>query len=357
MQNSRRSIAHELMESAHEAIRWRLRNLAMLIIGVLLTGTAGYKLIGGEKAGWIDCLYMTVITVLTIGYGEVVHGANTDVGRIFTIVLAICGVAALGYALSTVTALLVEGELASALERRRMMKEIKGLSEHYIVCGAGRTGEHIIEELVKMLHKVVAVDINEERLRYISDAYNVPFVVGDATHEATLLSAGIERAKGLFTALDTDPENLYVVLIARSINPKLRIVARAIDPKAHQRLLQAGADIVVDPNRIGGLQMVSEMIHPTVVSFLEAMMRDPRCTYRFDEVTIADDSEMANKSLRNLHLPERLGVLVLAYRDSEGNLIYQPSPETTLKPGMTLIAYGDVHNLKRLRELAGSKHA
>lgn len=351
IRDGQRDIAYELMESAHRAIRRRLLKVALAVIAVLVIGTIGYKLIGAERAKWIDCLYMTIITVLTIGYGEVVHGASTSLGRLFTTVLAICGVGVLGYAFSTVTALLVEGELAAALKRERMVKEIESLSGHYIICGAGRTGEHIIEELIRMLHKVVAVDINEDRLNYVRSAYGVPYIVGDATHEATLFKAGIERASGLFTALDTDPENLYVVLIARNINPRLRIVARAIDPKAHQRLIQAGADAVVDPNRIGGLRMASEMLHPTVVSFLEAMMRDPKCSYSFDEVVVRDGSEMVGKDLKHLRLPERFGVLVLAYKDRDGNLVFQPSPNMIIEPGIALIVFGEVCNLKKLHEL------
>lgn len=357
MASTQRELIQAIGDWGFEELRWRLIRIALMMLIVMVGGTVGYKLIGGPDASWLDCLYMTVITVLTVGYAEVVPGVETPIGRIFTIVLIVGGVAVLGYGLSTVTAVIVEGELLDILERRRMDREIARLNNHYIVCGAGRTGEHIIDELVKTQRPTVVVDVDEERLRYINEIYKVPYVVGDATDEGVLIRAGIERARGLLTALSTDPDNLYVVITARGLNPDIRIVSRAVEPAAYEKLKRAGADAVVDPNHIGGLRMASEMIRPTVVSFLDVMLRDLEETYRIEEVTVQPGSEIAGKRLSDLRLPERTGALVLACKRGDADFQYQPPADTMVEPGTTLVVLGSVESMKKLREMAGIDYA
>jgi len=334
----------------------RVRIIGLLLLLVLIFGTTGYRLISAGEASWVDCLYMTVITVTSVGYAEVVDLSNNPVGRIFTVLLIIGGMSVVLYAFGTFVAFLVEGELAEILRRRKMSKDIARLHGHFIVCGAGDTGYHAICELARTRRPFVAIDRDPERLRRLRECEETHFIEGDATEEETLIEAGIERAAGILCALSSDQDNLFVTMTARELNPNLRIVTRAIDLKARDKMLKAGADSVVSPNHIGGLRMVSEMVRPSVVSFLDIMLRDHERALRIEEVPIEQGSELAGKTLSTAPIRDEVDALVLAVRTGDGeSYIFNPTADQQLRPGMILVVMADVDAVQRLREMARAR--
>jgi voltage-gated potassium channel len=326
----------------------------MLFLIVCLIGTLGYLYLSKGSASFIDCLYMTVITLTGVGYGEIVDLAHLPYGRVFTMVLIVFGMSVILYAISTVTAFIVEGTLRNVLWRRRMAKLIAKTENHYIVCGAGETSRHVLIELAATRRPFVVVEHDRERIERLCEEFaNVPFVEGDAHDDEVLREAGIDCAAGLIAALPNDKDNLFVTVTAKQLNPDIRIVARGIQPQAREKLLRAGADSVVSPNMIGGMRMVSEMIRPAVVSFLDLMLRDKDKTMRIEEATIGPESELVGKTLEQARPEERTHTTVLAVRRAgEERFVYNPRPVLKLESGMTLVALGEVSAVRKLRKLA-----
>lgn len=329
------------------------------IIGLLmLFGTLGYHLLGHslrKPTSLLDCLYMTVITLTTVGYSEAIPVANTEAGRLFSVLLILSGAGILFYALSSLSVMVMEGVLQGAWERWRMEKEIAKMRNHYIVCGVGRVGEVILRELALTKRLAVAVDRDAERLTALAKELDIPFVIGDATEEATLKAAGVEHASGLLAALGNDHENLFLVITARSLNSRLRIIARGSDPSVVDKMQRAGADEVILTEAIGGLRMVSMMVRPAAVNFLDQMLREREPALRVEEIHIADGSPLDGRRLADLQIPQRWNTLVLAYRKGDGSFIYNPPAETVLERGMTLIVMGDVDKLAELRHIASGQ--
>jgi len=324
----------------------------------VVLGTLGYYMLGhglGCPASLLDCLYMTIITLSTVGYGEVIPVAKTEAGRLFSILLILSGAGVLLYALTNFAILLMEGTMQGAWGRWRMERQIAKMNNHYIVCGAGRVGEVIVRELALTRRPVVVIDKDAEKVTAVGQELNVPFIVGDATEESVLRAAGIERAKGLLAALGNDHDNLFLVLTARSLNPNLRIIARGNHPSVVDKMLKAGADEVVLPETTGGLRMVSLMVRPTAVSFLDQMLRQREVTLRVEEVVIEPSSPFVGKRLSDLKLPQQWNILVLAYQQEDGTLVYNPPADLELRQGMALIVMGDVHKLEQFRQLAQGK--
>lgn len=323
--------------------------ISILFILVFLVGVIGFKVIGGEKWTFFDALYMTVITMTTVGFGEV-HPLSVE-GRIFCIFLLIGGLGIIASAVSTMTAFLVEGELSGLLRRRKMENKIKNLSNHLILCGIGKVGFWIAEELTKIRQPFVVIEKDKNRLEEaLNDLPNLLYIEGDATHNLTLREAGIERAKGLITTLTTDQENLFVTLSARSLNPKLRIVSRATSVDSEDKFRRAGADEVVFPNIIGGLRMASLMIRPTVVSFLDTMLRAEEGVLRIEEAEVCH--ELSGKKVHDLREKEEsLRIRLLAIKEKDtGKYLYNPELDKRLKKGDSLILLGEIDNIHKFRK-------
>jgi len=329
-----------------------------LLILVVVWGTLGYWIIGRvEGHHWraFDCLYMTIITLTTVGYGEALDLSRSTAGRVYTIVLLLIGCGIVLYCFSTITAFFVEGNLSEIFWRRKMERAIDALQHHYIVCGAGETGIHVVEELYRTQRPFVVVERDPERVEALQQRREVLVCEGDAEDSKTLLAAGIKRARGLVAALPEDKDNIFVVITARQLNPNLRIIAKGILPESREKLLRAGADAVVSPNFIGGLRLASELIRPRVVSFLDTMLRDRARVIRVEEVTLPSGSPLAGKKIRDSRIYERTGLLVVAMQyEGEETFIYNPGPEAELRPGCTLIVLGEMNQVQRLRELAGA---
>ncbi len=330
-----------------------LRRLALplsLLAVVYAAGVAGYMILQGWD--FQDASYMTVITVATVGYGET--RPLDPLGRWFTTALILGGMGTILYAVSSVTAFFVEGELRTLLRRGKMDKAISRLSDHHIICGAGRVGSVILAELLRTGQKAVVVDrdmhLLEEEFQGNSGLLTVE---GDATHDSVLERAGIERAKGLLAALSEDKDNLFVVLSARSMNPGLRIIARADEESTRDKLLKAGADAVVFPHTIGGLRMASEMLRPNVVTFLDQMLRWGDGSLRVEEAEIREGSPLLERTLAEADLSGRTGALVVALRSRGGEFLFNPPKDRRLASGDVLVVLADQAQRRALLQLAG----
>ena len=328
-----------------QEIYWRMLRVAVALVTICAVGILGYHYIEGWS--YFDSLYMTIITLATVGYGET-HPLNTF-GRIFTIFLILFGIGILTYGISTLTAFIVEGDLRDVLRRRKMEAKIAKLSGHYIICGAGHTGETIMEELMKTSRAFVVIDRVKDVVDHLQSR-GVLALHGDATDDEALKLAGIERAKGLFAAFPTDPDNVFVTISARVLNPDLRIVSRQVARGVAEKLKRSGANVAVDPGSIGGLRMASEMIRPAAVGFLDSMIRAEGKVLRIEDVPVPEGSKLDGKPLGDLKGGEGSAALVLAVRDAAGAYDINPSPSRAVRSGEVLVAMGAKDQLKELQE-------
>jgi voltage-gated potassium channel len=308
---------------------------AVILAGILLIGTVGYWFIGGRQYSFVDTLYMTVITITTIGFEEVIDLSGNVAGRIFTIFIAVSGVGVMAYIFTNITALVVEGQLTESFRRRRMEKIAGNYKDHYIVCGLGRVGCHITNELRATGRPYVAVDANKNNLGASLESFrDEVFIEGDATDSDTLLKAGVEKAAGLFAVAGDDNQNLVVSLTAKQLNPKLRVVARCNDIRNSQKMKKAGADAVVSPCAIGGLRMASEMIRPTVVSFLDIMLRDREKNLRVEELPVPES--FVGRPISALNLKRFPHALLLAVKTGD-DWVYNPPESYVIDKRNTLV--------------------
>src|SRR5438128_745068 len=296
----------------------------LLLLSIYAMGGIGYKFFSPETP-FIDCLYMSVITVASVGFTEVISGAGRPGLRVYMMVLILFGVAIHLYAVSILTAFVVEGDLSHYFWKRRMSRKIESMKGHYVVCGAGETGMRIIDELMQTKREFVVIDADDKIIEELRNMPGVVAVQGDAYEEHVLTAAGIERAAAAAIALHSDRDNLVATLSIRTMNPKIRIVVKEIEPGMASRFRRAGADAIVNPATIGGLRLVSEMVRPSVVSFLDLMLRDPVHAYRVEELSIYPQSPWANQSLKDLPLHSEYKLLVAAARKPEHtDFIYNP---------------------------------
>lgn len=330
-------------------------SVALLTTGAI--GTVGYKILGGSEATWLDAFYMTMVTLTTVGYTEVIEVGHNPGAQLFTISLLLLGVGSFLYFFSNLTAFVVEGTLDRMFWRRRMRKITSNIEDHFIVCGGGKTGNFVLQELLQTDRKFVLVERDEERVENLLERLgkDIPVVIGDATDDETLLQAGLERARGLVSCISSDKDNLVVAFSARTLRPEMRIVSRCSDQRDMQKLLKAGVDAVVTPDQIGGLRLVSELVRPTAVSFLDSMLRD-KGQLRIEEVTIAPGAPLAEQSLGELRGEKDLDLMVIAVRTADGSWRYNPPDSTPLSPGTGLIFMGNPDARTLIEEMAGATH-
>lgn len=347
-------MSFDVSDEARKALLNRLLFAAGTLAAVMVIGATGYHILGQGHWSWSDCLYMTVITLSTVGYGEVLHGMDaTPFGRAWTVGLILLGSGTLVYFISTLTAFIVEGDLQGAIRRRRMQKRISNLSGHIIVCGIGNTGVHVVSELIATATPFVMVDTDLARLNKASEdfgAERVHYVQGDASDDDVLRAAGVERCRGVVAALHDDKDNLFITVTARALNPKARIVAKSVEGMSEAKLRRAGADAVVSTNFIGGMRMVSEMVRPRVVEFLDQMLRDKEKNLRIEEVTIPSNSPLVGLQIRDSAIRKAADVLVIAVRTPDGAITHNPRPEQLLTAELTLIVLAATREVARLRE-------
>jgi voltage-gated potassium channel len=322
--------------------------LALLVTGLLLiAGTLGYHFIEGWSS--FDALYMTVITLTTVGFGEV-HPLSTA-GRAFTMFLALGGVFTLLYAATEAIRAVVSGEVRGALGRRQMERSLADLRSHLIVCGYGRMGRLVCAEFSSQDLPFVVIERRPELLEDFRLRHGIP-LHGDATSDEVLKRAGIERARALVTVLASDADNLYITLSARLLNERAFIVARAEGHGAEEKLRRAGANRVVSPYQIGGTRVAQAVLRPTVVDFIELATRTEHFDLQIEETRIGAGSPLVGTSLKDNRLRQELGVIIVAIKKSSGKMVFNPPPDTAPEVGDILIAIGDRQCLDRLEGLA-----
>jgi len=306
----------------------------LIILAVILAiGTAGYRLIGGEKYSLLDCFYMTYITIATIGYGEIVDLSGHPEGRVFTVFIAFAGIAAMTYVTSTVTAFLIEGKIHEVLWRRRMEKNIQLLANHYIICGIGRVGRNVANELHSTRHAFVVIDEDMRVIETFLEKFpGHMHVHGDASDDDVLQKAHIETARGVFAVTGDDNKNLVISLTAKQINPATRVVARCHEIRNSEKIRKAGADAIVSPDFTGGLRIASAMIRPHVVTFLDQMLKSDE-NLRVEEIIVPNG--FSEQQLAQLDLPGRDHIILALHEDD--HWAFNPGPAHMIRAGMTLV--------------------
>jgi voltage-gated potassium channel len=325
-----------------------LRIIGVLLVLVMAVGTIGFHLIEGWS--WFDGLYMVVTTLTTIGYQEV-HPLS-HAGRIFNVFVILAGVSLVLLGVGALSQALLEFELQSFFGRRRMEREIGRLDGHFIICGMGRVGRSVARELARKPAPFVIIENAEnKRQRFTSENWLV--IAGDATQEETLRQAQIDRASGLIAATTTDATNLYIVLTARGLNPRLKIIARASEDAAEKHLLTAGADSVVSPYSFAGQRIAQSLLRPHVVTFLDTATTHLGMDLEIGEIHITPESAFAGKTLESSRIRQERGVIVLAIKRNDA-MRFNPAPDERIESGDCLIAMGEPAQLRELEQTAAT---
>ncbi len=320
---------------------------AFLILLIIITvGTSGYVIIEGWSP--LESFYMTIITISTVGFGEIRQLSSQ--GRIFTVFLIFFGMGVIAYILKNSAQLMIEAQIKYIIGRSRLEKRLKSLKDHYIICGFGRIGKVIVEELIYNKVPIAVIEGQKEVVEPLQDL-EVPFVLDDATNESALLKAGIERAKGLVAVVKSDADNLFIVMSARSLNPKLFILARAGDENTEKKLLRAGADKVVSPYLIGGKKMAHTILRPAVADFIEFTTHERKMGLELEELKVGPASKIKGVTLIDSGIRKDMDVIIVAIKKMDGNMQFNPSSNTVIEEGDILIALGKRDDLNRLSKI------
>lgn len=316
--------------------------LAILSVLLVAFGTFGYMLVA--KFPFVEALYMTVITLTTVGYGEILP--LDTAGRIFTILLILAGVGFVAYNLAYFSQLILDGDLLHLYRRLKVKKKIEQLSDHYIVCGYGQMGQIIVQELHRNGTPVVVIETDESLAARIHEK-GLPHLGEDATEESTLLAAGVQRARGLVTVVSKDTDNVFIVLTARDLNRDLIIFARSSTPGTERRLLKAGADRVVSPFAMGAFRIAQNILRPTVTDFLELALSAEGLELGMEEICIPQDAPLVGKELRQSGIRGDYNLIVVAIKRRDGTMVYNPPPAEILEAHDILVVIGPQDNLSR----------
>lgn len=313
---------------------------------IVIFGTAGYIVI--EDWEFLDALYMTIITISTVGYSEVHHVSQE--GRLFTILLVFFGVGFTLYIAAAVVQFMVEGRIRIILGRRSLEKKIDRMKDHYIVCGYGRIGRVLCRDLKRKPLDLVVIEKSPELIP-VMDADGVLYISGDAADEKNLIRAGIKRAKGVIAVLASDADNVFLVLTARQLDPDLLIIARASQEKAKSKLQAAGANTVESPYDIGAASMAQRIIRPTVTSFLDFAFAHKRKDIQMEEIPVSASSSLVNIILKDTGIRQKYNLIIIAIKKLDGSMLFNPSFEATIEAGDTVIAVGEEINLQKLEKI------
>lgn len=321
----------------------QLKKGAFILLIVLFIGSFGFMLI--EHWDFLDSLYMTIITITTTGFEEV-HPL-THVGRVFTIILLVMGIGSIAYTGGRAAQLLIENQI---IRRRRMSKKLEELKDHYIVCGYGRMGKYICEELSSAKVDFIVVDNKPDKIDKLIDM-NYLYINGDATSDEVLTTAGIMEAKGLVAVLSNDAENVFTTLSAKALNQNLYVVARAVEEETESKLKKAGANRVVKPYEIGGNRMAELLLRPGVIEFIDVVARERSVDLSMEEFLVNKKSELIGKSLAELPIRKELNIIIVSINKLKGGFIYNPKSPTIIEKDDKLIALGEKANLSELSKL------
>jgi len=323
----------------------KIASVILALIGMLIVGSVGYVFLEGWT--FFEGLYMTVISLTTVGFGEVRPLSFS--GRVFTMLLIFSGIGLMFYVVSAITQMVVEGQFRDVFGKKRMEKAVRSIKNHFIICGFGRIGEVIARELHQNGIPIVVVDNDPERVPVLERSGYL-HLFGNATQEELLLAAGIERARGLVSVCSSDADNVYIVLTARSLNPRLNIVARAGEFGSEQKLRRAGASAVVSPYELGGHRMAQTILRPTVVDFMDMAMGEG-IDLSLEEIPVGGGAAIIGQALKDSGIRQRLDLIIVAIKRLDGSMLFNPQPDTVILQGDTLIALGSKANLDKLMHM------
>lgn len=319
----------------------KLLLLFLLMFVILVGGTAGYMII--EGASLLDALYMTIITLSSVGYQETVPLSRA--GQVFTMILISFGVGTVTFTIFMIGGIVVEGQIRKVFGRRYVERQIKGMKDHYIICGFGRMGRVLAEQLAEQEVPLVVVEQGEEAVEHLADSEHL-FIAGDATTEDTLEQVNIRNAKGLIAAVASDADNLFVTLTARGMNPDLFIMARAVDERSEGKLLLAGADRVMDPYRLGAIRLAQQILRPAFVDFVELATYRDHLEVGMEEIRVEEGSQLDGVRLRDSEIRSRYGLMVVTVKKTDGTMTLNPPPDLTIEAGDILISIGKPEDLR-----------
>ncbi len=326
----------------------RVLSILAVLFLVIIVGTLGFVFI--EKWTVFESLWQTVITLSTVGFGELRE--MSDSGRFFTIILIMVGFAVFGYSLTALTRIIVEGEIKNVFRNKKMGKDISNLNNHIIICGYGRLGKYVFSELENRERPSVIIEANEIIGEELQDGHRL-VVIGDATEDEVLIRAGIKNAMGLIAALTDDVKNLFVTLTARKLNPSLTIVTKAEDENSESKLLSAGADKVISPAQIGGRRMARILTNPEVINFLDVVVSEQDMDLSMREIKINKNSVIDGMAIKDANIPREIKIIGLKKED--GKMVINPPADTILQVDNVLILLGENTYIKKLLEMSKSK--
>jgi voltage-gated potassium channel len=321
------------------------RQITFIVVAfavLVVLSTVGFMLIEGW--GLIDAFYMTVITVSTVGFREV-HNMS-PAGRVFASFVILAGVGTAVYSFTRIGQFLLAGELLEILGRRRMRSDLEKLEDHFIVCGYGRIGKPVAEGMKRDELSFCVIDRDPPKQDELRERGYV-FVIGDATDEATLEAAHVERARVLLALLPSDADNLYLTMTAKSMNPKIQVIARGGDERAEMKLKRGGADQVVSPYQMAANRVLSAAVRPMVVEFMELVTHRQYLPLRLEEIVLSEASELTGRTLSEAGIRSRFGVIVVAVKNASGDMKFNPGPDHRIVAGDVLIAMGEENELDR----------
>jgi voltage-gated potassium channel len=318
-----------------------------LILLVILVGIIGFHLIEGWS--YFDSLYMTIITIFTVGFKEVRD--LSPLGRAFTIFIILGGVGTALFAFSKIAEIVFEGGIRESWRRRKMEKQLQNLQDHFIICGYGRMGKIVSERLAEEKLPFVIIESNQSKIDEIREERKYLFISGDATQEDVLQQAGIRKARGLASLLPSDADNLYLVLTVRLIHPSLFVLSKVVDEEAEKKILQIGANKVVSTYKLSGLKIAQGLIRPTVVDFLDLIIRRKELSLYMEEYTIKKESQLITKTISELKIRQRANVIVVAVKKPGKEIIFNPMSNFEIETGDTLLVLGDKEGIQRFENI------
>ncbi len=324
----------------------RLHSSLVILIGILAFGTLGYAMV--EKMSFFDALYMTIITISTVGFSEI--QPLTLQGRILTMVVIIASISVGAYSIGILVRMFIEGELRKSFERRRVEQQIKNLNDHFIICGYGRIGRIICRELLADQVDFVVIEQEDSAVATL-EKQGYLFIQMDATTDEALIKAGVMKAKGLVTAVRSDANNVFITLTAKGIRPDLFVLSRTSDVKNEEKLKRAGATRVVSPYYLGGRRMAQVLRRPTVVDFIDIATMSNKLGLLMEEAKIRPGSGLIGKNLIDSHLRRDFGVIIVAIKQASGNMIFNPMATETLEAGDVIVVLGKQEDVLRMTEV------
>lgn len=331
------------MHKKHFHFIRQLQIATLMIIGIMIIGISGFMIIEGYN--FSEAVYTTIIILSTVGLG-VVHTLS-ETGRWFVVVLILISIGTFAYAISLITTYIMEGELQRYFKYKKVLKMIRKIENHVIVCGYGRNGKQACDQLLSHNQPFIVIENGEKALQELKEKDNFLFLEGDATRDEILMEAGIDKAMALITTLPVDSSNVFVVLTARELNPGLKIISRASEDSSERKLRRAGANNVIMPDKIGGTHMAALVTRPDVLELIDHITG--RINIRLEEIQSNKlKDELKGKSLGELNIRNKTGASIIGYKNADGEYIINPGPDTVMKPDSKLFVLGSIEQIETL---------